>query len=110
MGWNIEDIDKFEGQKIMDSLSNIVKQVRLNHWKTYIFKILNYNAKYGDLDKQKMYKDNILGVKSTDEIFSLISVMIDDLVVNMNLNTKADKKTTEYAFLFTIEYQKRQQN
>jgi len=42
-----------------------------------------------------MYKDNILGVKSTDEIFSLISVMIDDLVVNMNLNSKADKKTTE---------------
>ena len=33
MGWNIEDIDKFEGQKIMDSLSNIVKQVRLNHSK-----------------------------------------------------------------------------
>ena len=57
-----------------------------------------------------MYKDKILGVKSTDEIFSLISVMIDDLVVNMNLNAKADKKNTEYAiFLYLLRISELQQ-
>ena len=27
MGWNISEFDTIEGQKIMDSLSNLVKQV-----------------------------------------------------------------------------------
>lgn len=71
MGWNISEFDTIEGQKIMDSLSNLVKQ------------ILNYNAKYGDQEKLKIYKEEIQSVKTIDEIFGQISIMIDDQTSNL---------------------------